>query len=263
MDRPVRKRFADLTISEERGVRYLHFGSEWIQGAMRINRPIALELDYVRAMMAWLVFLEPTGAMLPLGLGAAALTKFCHHHFPQTSVTAVEIAQPVIDLARAAFALPADDGRLTVACADAAAFVASRRQHGRYGVVQVDLYDRDAAGPVHDSLTFYEDCRHVLDAAAGVMVVNLFGQHRSFTPSLARIAAAFDDRLLLLPPNAEGNTVVLAFTGPPLSVPLGRLRARAAQLERRLRLPAGQWVDGLRGYPIMPRGQTPASVLTV
>ena len=34
---------ADIVISEERGVRYLHFGSPWVQGAMRIARHLALE----------------------------------------------------------------------------------------------------------------------------------------------------------------------------------------------------------------------------
>ena len=38
----------NIDISEEAGVRYLHFGSSWIQGAMRIARPFALELDYTR-----------------------------------------------------------------------------------------------------------------------------------------------------------------------------------------------------------------------
>ena len=28
-----------VDISEEAGVRYLHFGSDWVQGAMRIARP--------------------------------------------------------------------------------------------------------------------------------------------------------------------------------------------------------------------------------
>jgi len=28
-----------ITLSEEGGIRYLHFGSPWIQGAMRIARP--------------------------------------------------------------------------------------------------------------------------------------------------------------------------------------------------------------------------------
>jgi spermidine synthase len=41
----------NIDISEEAGVRYLHFGSSWVQGAMRIARPFALELDYTREMM--------------------------------------------------------------------------------------------------------------------------------------------------------------------------------------------------------------------
>ena len=37
-----------IRINEERGVRYLQFGVHWIQGAMRINRPWSLELEYTR-----------------------------------------------------------------------------------------------------------------------------------------------------------------------------------------------------------------------
>jgi hypothetical protein len=39
------------TSARSAGVRSLHFGSHWIQGAMRIARPYALELDYTRDMM--------------------------------------------------------------------------------------------------------------------------------------------------------------------------------------------------------------------
>jgi hypothetical protein len=42
----------DVTLSEFQGVRYLHFGSEWVQGAMRLSRPDELVLSYVRQMMA-------------------------------------------------------------------------------------------------------------------------------------------------------------------------------------------------------------------
>ena len=47
-----------IDISEEAGVRYLHFGSSWVQGAMRIARPFALELDYTREMMTPLLLLQ-------------------------------------------------------------------------------------------------------------------------------------------------------------------------------------------------------------
>ena len=41
-----------IDVSEKAGVRYLHFSSAWVQGAMRIQRPYALELPYPREMMA-------------------------------------------------------------------------------------------------------------------------------------------------------------------------------------------------------------------
>ena len=44
-----------IEVSEQAGVRYLHFGTEWIQGAMRVARPWSLELDYTREMMAALL----------------------------------------------------------------------------------------------------------------------------------------------------------------------------------------------------------------
>ena len=50
---------APATISEADGVRYLHLGTPWVQGAMRIRKPHAIELDYVQRMMAWML-LRPT-----------------------------------------------------------------------------------------------------------------------------------------------------------------------------------------------------------
>ena len=47
------------TLSEVDGVRYLHFHTEWVQGAMRIKNPAELVLEYTSQMMAWLLFLEP------------------------------------------------------------------------------------------------------------------------------------------------------------------------------------------------------------
>ena len=51
-----RSRRPDLVVSEERGVRHLHVGGEAIQSAMRMDDPFALELDYTRCMMAFLLF---------------------------------------------------------------------------------------------------------------------------------------------------------------------------------------------------------------
>jgi spermidine synthase len=235
-----------IELSEQDGVRYLHFGSPWVQGAMRIRRPFDLELDYVRHMMAWLLFMEPPARVLQLGLGAAALTKWTWRHLPDTETVAVEASASVIAVCKRGFALPEDDARLDVVHADAGAYVASPRVRRRFGVVQVDLYDRHARGPVLESAEFYRDCRQAI-AEPGLLVVNLFGtDHASFERNRRRIAEAFEGRILVLPPVEAGNLVVLAFAGPPLAVDAAALFARAAEVERRWRLPARGWAKALR-----------------
>ena len=74
-----------IDISEEAGVRFLHFGSSWIQGAMRIARPFALELDYTREMMTPLLLHDEDWPrkVLQIGLGAAGgIGKTIHLYTP-------------------------------------------------------------------------------------------------------------------------------------------------------------------------------------
>ncbi len=224
-------------------MRYLHFGTEWVQGAMQIGRPWRIELEYQQQMMAPLLFLPEPTRVLQLGLGAAALTRFCWKHLPACQVTVVEISEEVVATARQWFALPEDDGRLQVIVDDARRVIAQPRLRRSSDWLQVDLYDRHARGPVLDDEPFYAACRRLL-RAPGVAVFNLFG--RGFEPSHARIAAAFDGRTLVLPEADAGNRVVLAFDGPPLVASWADLLVRARQLERDHGLPARQWVAGLR-----------------
>ncbi|MFN7571186.1 MAG: spermidine synthase [Betaproteobacteria bacterium] len=231
-----------LSLSETDGVRYLHFGSEWVQGAMRLRRPFHLELEYQAQMMAPLLFCPRPGHIVQLGLGAAALTKFCWRHLPRTRVSAVELEPEVIAAARRWFRLPPDDGRLRVIAGDARRFVGDRRNRGGADWVQVDLYDAQARGPVYDDVGFYRACSKLL-RPRGVVAVNLFG--RSFTASRSAISAAFGGRLWELPPAATGNQVVLGFAAdvrPPSAAALQRF---AQAVQRRYGLPAVSWLAGL------------------
>lgn len=234
----------EIVLSEEGGVRYLHFGSPWIQGAMRIARPFELEIDYARDMMAWRLFLAAPDEILQLGLGAAALAKYCWRTLPRTKIVAVESSRAVIDVARSAFALP-DDERLEVVRADAGEYVARPASRGRFGVLQADLYDTRARGPTIDDVPFYRDCRAAL-APAGILVVNVFGESRSYVRSLRNVRQAFEDRVIALPPVPAGNIVLLAFSGPPLYVGWDELRQRAARLRR---LPSRRWLEALNAEP--------------
>ncbi|KND55175.1 Spermidine synthase-like protein [Candidatus Paraburkholderia kirkii] len=245
IDAPRKPRFAPVTFSEEGGVRYLHFGTEWVQGAMRLKKPDHIELEYAQQMMAWLLFIETPARIVQLGLGAAALTKFCHRFLKRAKVEAVELNPAVMIAARAMFDLPYDDARLTVTERDAWEFVNDRMNHGTIGALQIDLYDATARGPVLDSVSFYRACRACLAPQAGVVTINLFGDHPSFVRNMRHLNEAFDQRVIALPEVHDGNRVAIAFAGPALDVPFAALEARAKLIEAQLGLPARKWVKGL------------------
>src|SRR5450830_1636584 len=93
---PRKPKFAPVTLSEEAGVRYLHFGTEWVQGAMRLRKPDWIELEYAQQMMAWMLFIPEPDHIVQLGLGTGALTKFSYRQFPHARVTAVELNASVV-----------------------------------------------------------------------------------------------------------------------------------------------------------------------
>ncbi|MBV8209838.1 MAG: spermidine synthase [Burkholderiaceae bacterium] len=231
-----------VTLSEESGVRYLHFGTEWVQGAMRIAQPYRLELEYQQQMMAPLLLLPRPRRVVQLGLGAAALTKFCYRHLRSAETVVVEIDPTVIGTARKWFGLPEQDERLTIVHADAFAFLRRPGVRASTDWLQVDLYDARARGPVYDDDAFYRACRRVL-REPGIASFNLFG--RSFGPSLERIAGAFDRRVFVMRETTFGNRVVLAASGPPIRIAARRLQQRAAAIEAGYGLPARRWLTGL------------------
>lgn len=238
-------RFAPVTFSEEYGVRYLHFGTEWVQGAMRLSRPFAIELEYAQQMMAWLLFLAPPERIVQLGLGTAALSKWCYKHLSPAHVEAVELNPAVVVAAHTMFALPDDDTRLTVIECDAWEYVKDPQRRARAQVIQIDLYDATARGPVLDSVAFYRACRDCL-REPGMLTVNLFGDHPSFARNMSHLKSAFEQRVLALPEVHEGNRIALAFSGPPLCFAWTDLSTRAAYLQKTFKLPARDWVEKLR-----------------
>jgi spermidine synthase len=245
IEAPRKPRFAPVTFSEEGGVRYLHFGTEWVQGAMRLSKPDHIELEYAQQMMAWLLFLETPNRIVQLGLGTGSLTKFAHRFLKRAQVEAVELNPAVVIAARTMFSLPADDARLTVRETDAWEFVNDRANHGTVGALQIDLYDATARGPVLDSVAFYRAARACL-TQAGVATINLFGDHPSFVRNMKRLNEAFDGRVIALPEVHDGNRIAIAFSGPAIDVPFKQLQERAKLIEAKLALPARKWVKGLQ-----------------
>jgi spermidine synthase len=221
----------EILVSERAGVRYLHFSSDWIQGAMRIARPWALELDYTREMMASLLLRPesnwPRRALL-IGLGAGSLTKFLHRHRPAARLTVVEIEPSVVIAARQYFNLPEEGDHLRIVIGDGADFLASSRN--QYDLIMIDGYDEDARTGRLDTVPCYLDCKARL-SDDGLLVINLLSRKRDYTASLARLRQVFDARALCFPSCDSGNAVAFAATGHEIDLRLADMRSVARTLK--------------------------------
>ena len=233
------------TITEQRGIRYLHLGTPWVQGAMHLSKPDAIELEYVRMMMMWTLFQDRPRHIVQLGLGSAALTKFCYRRFPEARVTAIELNPNVIAICAARFALPPNDARLHVRQMNALDFVLDPANHGAVDVLQVDLYDEEARGPVLDTPEFYQACADCL-SPDGIMTTNVFGDFANYDKNLHAMEEVFD-AVVWVPEKQDDNIVVLAFKNAP-ALDFSLLYERAAAVRTRFNLSAKGWVTGLKTW---------------
>lgn len=219
-----------INISEEAGVRRLHFGSDWIQGAMRIARPWSLELEYTREMMASLLLCDTPKKVLLIGLGAASLTKFLYRHYPLAHLTVVEIAPAVVAAARQFFKLPEDPKRIHMVIGDGAEYVSgSNRQ---FDLILVDGFDKNARSGILGTLPFYQACRTLL-CNDGIFAVNLLTRSRNFDTTTARIAQAFDNRTLVFPSCESGNAIAIAASGNWIKITFDELKLNALALREK------------------------------
>ena len=229
-------------------MRFLQFGAHWIQGAMRINRPWSLELEYTRDMVFPLLLRPETAwprRVLLIGLGAASLTKFVYRHVPAARLEVVEIDPEVVMTAWQFFALPQESRRLGIEIGDAYEYVAKARK--RYDLILVDGFDAKGRAGDLDSPAFYRNCRARLNPG-GMLATNFVSRRGRPTASIDRIRRAFDGRVLALPPN-EANTIAIASVGRKILVGRDELRDRARKLRTRTGLdllPTIERLDSLR-----------------
>ncbi len=244
-----------IEISEQAGVRSLHFGSDWVQGAMRIRRPFSLELAYTREMMACLLLRPDAGwprRALLIGLGAGSLAKFIHRHLPHTKTTVVEIDPRIAPMAQQHFRLPVDPQRMKIVIADGADYVEGARGH--FDLILVDGFGPDARPRCLDSAEFYGAARALL-SPTGLFVCNLLGRSRGFAASSRRIDQAFDGRSTVFPSCDSGNAIAFAVAGEPIDVSLEEMRLHAMEVKRNTGLDLRSTVSRLQMAQPLPGGR--------
>lgn len=190
----------------------LHFSMHEIQSRMALHDPYALDLEYTRTMMGFLLLQPAPKRIAMVGLGGGSLAKYCHRHLPDASIQVAEINPHVIAL-RDEFHVPGDGARFEVLHADGATFV--RDAAPGADVLVVDGFTSDGLPARLCSQRFYDDCEQML-AADGVLVVNLHCGHRHYPTWVERLRRAFDGAVLVVEDTDLSNGIVFACKGAAL-----------------------------------------------
>ena len=237
----MKKRNSTIAVSDAGGYRSLHVGGEAIQSTMKLGDPFALALDYTRCMMAFLLFHPQPREALMIGLGGGSLAKFFHKHLRATRVRVVELDPRIVDTARAHFALPADDARLTVEIGDGAEALSPEC----CDVLMIDAYHDEAHVPKLATQEFYDAACLAL-GPKGALVVNYMDDDPMFDEYLRRLEAAFGGAVLTMRALYDPNILAFAMKGLPREPDWDELRRRAGTLQARLGMPFRKYVSRLR-----------------
>ena len=219
--------------------RYLHFDPRLVQSAMRLAAPNALEIQYTRQMMSFLLFQPRPRQIVLIGLGGGSLVKFCHGRLPSTRMLVLENNPDVIAL-RDIFRIPADGPHLQVLAADGADHLAG--MGGEVDVLLVDAFDREGFAPALANREFLDTASAAL-TGSGVLVVNLAGNDEVYASLVADARVVFDDRVLVVPVHEDDNQILLAFRSPIAQFNWRRLRLLARELRSRYELDFPGFLD--------------------
>lgn len=209
-------------------VRYLYFNLRFLQSAMRIKSPDALELGYTRHMMAFLLFNASPKRLLLVGLGGGSLVRFCRRQLPRSTMTAVEIDPHIIALG-SQFGLEEDE-RLSIVQADACDFLP--QAEADTDVLLLDAFDREGISGSLARPAFFEAARRRLKPQ-GILVTNLAGARDTWEPLRTLIENVFEGRVITLKVGDGENHIAFAFKDPAFSPHWSLLEKEAKGLQRR------------------------------
>ncbi|MEO8153257.1 MAG: fused MFS/spermidine synthase [Rhizobacter sp.] len=214
----------------------LHFASWELQSRMRLDQPDALDVEYTRTMMGFLLFNSRPASIAMIGLGGGSLAKFCHRHLSESRIAVIEI-NPLVIALRDEFKVPRDSHRFQVIEGDGADYVAHAQQG--VDVLLVDGFDGAGMPDRLATQAFYDHCQQAL-SPDGVMVVNLHVEHPQYEVFIARIERSFGANVLKVPVKREGNNIVFA------------CNADLLEQQRRSAARQAQWLDKVAWADLKP-----------
>jgi spermidine synthase len=215
-----------VEIVDDKEYRSLYFAGDILQSRISLIFPEELLLFYTRYMMSSLLVQPEPARVLLIGIGAGAIVRFLHHHFPNCVIDAVDNLPQVIRMAISFFHVP-NKPPIAIHCCDGFEFLTTRKQKKLYDLILVDAFDENGMSKTVYSAQFFGLCVESL-APEGVLSCNLWsgdtGELEKVKNGIRRHAK---DQIFIPVPN-RGNIVALAFNTP---VPWEKINRSPKDLE--------------------------------
>jgi spermidine synthase len=225
----VRSRHNDSRVAQRGALRTLYSirrGIQYVESQIDLSRPISLELDCTRTMMAGYLINPSAGKILMIGLGGGQITNYLFARGLAQDIDSVDIDAEVVRLARAFFHVP-HDPRYRIRVSDGGEFL-SLYPETRWDMIILDAFN-GAAVPHHlRTAQFYELCRSRL-RDGGVVVANLHNRTRRYKGDLAALSQAFRHCYAFTSERGDQTSLVAQHGEPSIDRQQMHRNARALQ----------------------------------
>ncbi len=225
-----RSQYNHIRVIERGTVRTMYFvgddGTHYIESRADRSRPLSLDLDYTRTMMAGFLVQPRPLRLLMLGLGGGGMSNYLYARLPGLEIDAVDIDPEVVRLGQAFFGVPTGDPRYRCHVTDARLFVAKSRQ--TWDMVLIDAF-RGIFVPFHlKTAEFYREILARL-SPEGVVVANLHNITRMYPHDRETMAAVFPSCYSFVSEGGNQTTLVASANHQRLGAYTLRSNADVAQ----------------------------------
>lgn len=200
-------KYGPVRVYDDGNKRHLSFGNDDEQSCISKAEPGLLQYDYNRSMMLVMLLCEPRNALL-LGLGGGSLCNCLIKHYPQMSLTVVELRELVIDVAKHYFDLPSAK-QLEVINTDALEYV-SELNDNQHDLIFSDLYIAEGLEARQLTQRFIRNAKRVL-TDEGFLVMNSLYEYR--TEQVMRTLLFEHFETIYERVTDDGNWVIIACNG--------------------------------------------------
>ena len=196
--------YGDIAVIDEGDRRILSFAVGDEQSVQLKAQPHLLQHSYTQAMMLSLLFCQPKRVLL-LGLGAGCMLSALHSFIPGVRISAVEIRQSVIDIAKRYFRMPGSK-KIDIHCAEANEFL-SAGMAKKVDLIMTDLYRDTGMDEVQVSKKYIDLCTAQLKVN-GWLVINCWGASSDHLQLLDYLTADYAD--VRHCESGDGNLLIFA-----------------------------------------------------